>query len=225
MFAPASRQISTRRFASATSLEPHALKNSLPPPNVPVPNVSAGTIRPDAPSCLYSKCVLLVNGLRGAYARAHRRLERRRIFRIRIVASETDAVGCCRHDLGAGRAGDGGALFGDDARPRGLFFDDVRLHELAMAALGELVERKLLMVALCADDAREAAFLAEEQPAVEHPLHEALGEAEHRQRQADALSILEVTGIDRLVRVLGRIRHDGLQLVRPDGDDHAIEGL
>ena len=41
-------------FTSATSVAPQALKNSLPPPKVPVPNVNAGTFRPDAPSCLYS---------------------------------------------------------------------------------------------------------------------------------------------------------------------------
>src|SRR6185369_10597303 len=93
MLTPASRQMSTRRFASATSLAPQALKNSLPPPNVPVPNVSAGTIKPDAPSCLYSNRLLLVNGLCCADARTHRRFERRRIFRIGVVARERDAIG------------------------------------------------------------------------------------------------------------------------------------
>src|SRR5258705_13794254 len=51
---PASRQISTSRVASATSLAPHALKNSLPQPKVPVPRLNAGTLKPEPPSCLYS---------------------------------------------------------------------------------------------------------------------------------------------------------------------------
>src|ERR1700749_4394275 len=54
MLSPASRQISTSRVASATSLAPQALKNSFPPPNVPVPKLSTGTFNPDPPSCLYS---------------------------------------------------------------------------------------------------------------------------------------------------------------------------
>src|SRR5579862_5997370 len=51
---PASRQMSTRRVASATSLAPQALKNSLPPPNVPAPKLRTGTCRPERPSCLNS---------------------------------------------------------------------------------------------------------------------------------------------------------------------------
>src|SRR5258708_377028 len=51
---PASRQMSTSRVASATSLAPQDLKNSLPPPNVPVPRLNAGTLNPEPPSCLYS---------------------------------------------------------------------------------------------------------------------------------------------------------------------------
>src|SRR4051812_24529673 len=54
MLTPASRQMSMRRLASFTSLAPQALKNSLPPPNVPVPRVSAGTLKPEWPSFLYS---------------------------------------------------------------------------------------------------------------------------------------------------------------------------
>src|SRR5580700_5735159 len=54
MFSPASRQISTSRVASATSLAPQALKNSSPPPNVPVPKLNTGTFSPDPPNCLYS---------------------------------------------------------------------------------------------------------------------------------------------------------------------------
>ena len=42
MVRPASRQMSTSRVASATSLAPQALKNSLPPPNVPVPKLRTG---------------------------------------------------------------------------------------------------------------------------------------------------------------------------------------
>src|SRR6266542_376984 len=51
---PASRQISTRRVASATSLSPQALNNSLPPPKVPVPRLNTGTLKPDPPSSRYS---------------------------------------------------------------------------------------------------------------------------------------------------------------------------
>src|SRR5580698_8565348 len=47
---PASMQMSTRRVASATSVAPQALKNSFPPPNVPVPKLSTGTFKPDRPS-------------------------------------------------------------------------------------------------------------------------------------------------------------------------------
>src|SRR5262245_52881330 len=54
MVRPASRQMSTSRVTSATSLEPHALKKSLPPPKVPVPKLRTGTLNPEPPSCLYS---------------------------------------------------------------------------------------------------------------------------------------------------------------------------
>src|ERR1700722_20181488 len=54
MVRPASRQISTRRVASLTSISPQALKNSFFPPNVPVPNVRTGTLNPDLPSNRYS---------------------------------------------------------------------------------------------------------------------------------------------------------------------------
>ena len=54
MVRPASRQMSTSRVASATSLAPQALKNSLPPPNVPVPKLNTGTLNPEPPSCRYS---------------------------------------------------------------------------------------------------------------------------------------------------------------------------
>src|SRR5258706_13105031 len=51
---PASRQTSTSRVASATSLAPQDLKNSLPPPKVPVPRLNTGTLKPEPPSCLNS---------------------------------------------------------------------------------------------------------------------------------------------------------------------------
>src|SRR5882724_1999496 len=54
MLRPASRQISTRRVAPLTSVSPHARKKSLPPPNVPVPRLNAGTFNPDPPSSLNS---------------------------------------------------------------------------------------------------------------------------------------------------------------------------
>src|SRR4051794_7482399 len=58
---PASRQTSTRRVASATSLAPHALKNLVPPPKVPVPKLRAGTFSPEPPSCRYSIAALLMS--------------------------------------------------------------------------------------------------------------------------------------------------------------------
>src|SRR6187401_3380774 len=51
MFTPASRQMSTRRVAPSACVEPHALKKSLPPPNVAVPRLRTGTFSPDPPSC------------------------------------------------------------------------------------------------------------------------------------------------------------------------------
>src|ERR1700677_4296673 len=54
MHSPASRQMSTRRVASSTPVLPHALKNSFVPPNVPVPIVKTGTLKPDPPSSLCS---------------------------------------------------------------------------------------------------------------------------------------------------------------------------
>src|SRR5580693_4427657 len=48
--------MSTKRVASATSLAPQARKNSLPPPNVPVPKLNTGTFKPDLPSCRNSMC-------------------------------------------------------------------------------------------------------------------------------------------------------------------------
>src|SRR5262245_47587395 len=51
---PASRQMSTRRVASATSVEPQALKSGVVPPKVPVPRQSAGTLKPEPPSRRYS---------------------------------------------------------------------------------------------------------------------------------------------------------------------------
>ncbi len=51
MVSPASRHTSTSRVAPATSLAPQALKNSVPPPNVPVPKQSSGILKPDRASC------------------------------------------------------------------------------------------------------------------------------------------------------------------------------
>src|SRR5256885_16201984 len=92
-----------------------------------------------------------------------------------------------------------------------------------MTALGKFIERQLLVVALRADDAGEAAFLAEQRAAVERPLHQAVGEAEHRQWQLHARRILQIARVDRLGLVLRRIGNERLQLVRADGDDDAIE--
>src|SRR4029453_7788818 len=54
MLRPASRQISIRGVAPLTSVSPQARKKSLPPPNVPVPRLNTGTLKPDPPSCLNS---------------------------------------------------------------------------------------------------------------------------------------------------------------------------
>src|ERR1700684_4283081 len=51
MLRPASRQISTSRVASGIWVLPQAAKNSLVPPNVPVPRLSTGTLKPERPSC------------------------------------------------------------------------------------------------------------------------------------------------------------------------------
>src|ERR1039458_1362890 len=56
---PASRQMSTRRVASATSVVPQALKNSSPPPKVPVPRLSTGTLNPEPPNCRNSMVTFL----------------------------------------------------------------------------------------------------------------------------------------------------------------------
>ena len=62
MVRPASRQMSTSRVASATSLAPHALNNSPPPPNVPVPKLSAGTFNPEPPSWRFLGLMGLIGG-------------------------------------------------------------------------------------------------------------------------------------------------------------------
>src|SRR3954447_16303323 len=54
---PDSRQTSTKRVASGTSVVPQARKNSVPPPNVAVPKLRTGTFRPEYPSCRYSIAV------------------------------------------------------------------------------------------------------------------------------------------------------------------------
>src|SRR6185369_995537 len=103
--------MSTSRVASATSLEPQALKNSLPPPNVPVPRLRAGTMKPDAPSCRYSIVLLLGDRLRGrAHAAAHGRFEGGWVFRISVVAGEQHAGEAQRNALRRRRAGHRRAL-------------------------------------------------------------------------------------------------------------------
>src|SRR5580698_5101380 len=53
---PASRQRPTSLFPSSTPVEPHALKNSVPPPNVPRPKHRDDTFRPEPPNSMYSIC-------------------------------------------------------------------------------------------------------------------------------------------------------------------------
>src|SRR5579862_6284559 len=57
-------QMSMRRRASSTSVPPQALKNSLVPPNVAVPKLSAETLRPEPPRMRYS--IADFDGTRGA---------------------------------------------------------------------------------------------------------------------------------------------------------------
>lgn len=52
-----------------------ALKNSLPSPNVPAPNLSTGTCRPERPSCLNSMAGWMLRGIR----RIHRPVARREL--------------------------------------------------------------------------------------------------------------------------------------------------
>ena len=68
MFNPASRQMSTRRVASETSVRaPGFEKLSPPPPKVPVPKLKTGTFRPEPPSCLYSMVIDGFGGGRGGW--------------------------------------------------------------------------------------------------------------------------------------------------------------
>ena len=64
MLTPASRQMSTRRVASLTSVLPHSLKNSVLPPKVPVPKVRTGTFSPEPPRDRYSMRMLHGGGVR-----------------------------------------------------------------------------------------------------------------------------------------------------------------
>src|SRR5471032_2455197 len=65
MLQPISSAASTREVASATSVVPHFLKNSLPPPNVAVPSINTGTLRPEPPRVLYSMCITFVDAQLG----------------------------------------------------------------------------------------------------------------------------------------------------------------
>src|ERR1051325_7645083 len=113
MFTPASRQMSIRRLASFASLAPQALKNSLPPPKVPVPSVSAGTRNPELPSCRYSMnlrsgkeaCLLshVLGGRAVAVGRPARRAEQvasdvARVSRFAQIAEDLDPVEECDLD-------------------------------------------------------------------------------------------------------------------------------
>src|SRR5262245_59330384 len=93
---PASRQTSTSRVASATSLAPQALKNSLPPPKVPVPRLSTGTLKPEPSSCLYSiRSLLLEVGERQGGDRVVRRSIPSCLFRC-----STNREHCSFEDVG-----------------------------------------------------------------------------------------------------------------------------
>src|SRR6185295_1413182 len=162
MVSPASRQISTSRVASATSVAPHALKNSLPPPKVPVPRVSAGTMNPEPPSRLYSiriSSLLLSRQSRRPHAAAHRCFQRRRIFGISVITREDHAVAFHIRPLQSRRAGDGRAFFRDDLVPRRFFMDQPCLEQLPVTVVCDFVMRHLLVITLRTDYAREPAFL------------------------------------------------------------------
>src|SRR2546425_2810931 len=93
-----------------------------------------------------------------------------------------------------------------------------------MAALAQLVERHLLVVALRADDAGEPPALSEQRASVEDPLHQPVSHAEHRKAQLHLLAVLEIAGVDRLVGIIRRyLRQKRFQLVRPDRDDRRVE--
>src|SRR5438034_10968078 len=90
MLRPASRQTSTSRVASAKSLWPHALKNSLPPPKVPVPRLSTGTLKPEPPSCLNSIAVTPLFQSPRPAGRAKYRLQEKFIAHHRAEGAKVD---------------------------------------------------------------------------------------------------------------------------------------
>src|SRR4051794_16650054 len=59
MLEPAARAMSTSSVASLTSVAPHFLRISLPPPKVAVPRMRAGIFSPDPPSVRYSMSLSL----------------------------------------------------------------------------------------------------------------------------------------------------------------------
>src|ERR1700730_4203258 len=81
---PASSAMSTSLRAPSTSVFPQALKKSLPPPKVPVPRLSTGTLNPDSPSIRYSMYVALVP-IHPIPARLHARF-RSSLARLELVA-------------------------------------------------------------------------------------------------------------------------------------------
>src|SRR5437764_5500607 len=116
---PASRQTSTRRVASAAPTVPQCLKNSLPPPNVPVPSVRTGTAKPDPPSCLYSMS-LLRDFLRLIVLRplGQDRLHGRRRFGVRVRLQKQPQLdrGCLEEPMARL---DGAEDVIDDGKPAG----------------------------------------------------------------------------------------------------------
>src|SRR5881394_86470 len=139
-------------------------------------------------SAIAARRMLSADSLRcGTDAAADSGFEGRWVVRIRVITREPDAGGARRHGLRPRRTRDRSPLLGDHARPFGLADAGEHRRELALATLGELIERHLLMIALRADHAGETAFLAEQRAAVEHPLHDAIGEPEHGEGQAHAL--------------------------------------
>src|SRR5262245_876619 len=81
MLTPASRQRPMRRLASSTPVDPQALKNSVPPPKVPVPKQSAETLSPQFPSSLYSiERLLVCNPFRRSRPAPHAKLSPRSRF-------------------------------------------------------------------------------------------------------------------------------------------------
>src|ERR1043166_4962197 len=100
------------------------------------------------------------------------------------------------------------------------------IEQLPVTRSGELVLAHFLVRAARADHAGEAPALAEERAAVEHPLHQAPREPEHRERKPHALLILEIGGVSRLLPLFNRAFEElFLKMGRPSRSTPAISNM